>query len=141
MYPQKGNRSWSDYRLELMEEIAHLVCDTAKEVNPDCKCVIKSSNWFESWQETGYNPEKQKDIFDAIYTAAESRNPKMSQQHLPRYLRLFAFPVSGKCSARKEQWRLGGQWGQLNNINWYAEQVLLAVYAGAKEICLFGFEA
>lgn len=136
---KKGNRSWSEYRLELMEEIAHLVCDTAKEVNPDCKCVIKYPNWFESWQETGYNPEKQKDIFDAIYTAAESRNPKMSQQHLPRYLSYSLFRYLENAAPGKNNGAWVDNGDSSNNINWYAEQVLLAVYAGAKEICLFGF--
>ena len=136
---KKGSRTWSQYRLELMEEIAHLVCDTAKEVNPDCRCVIKYPNWFEAWQETGYNPKKQKDIFDAIYTAAESRNPKMSQQHLPRYLS-YSLPRYLENAAPGKN---NGAWvdngDSSNNLNWYIEQVMLAVFARAKEICLFGF--
>lgn len=136
---QKGTRSWAQYRLSLMKEMARLVCDTAKSVNPGCRCVIKYPNWFESWQETGYNPKEQKEIFDGIYAAAESRNPKMSQQHLQRYLsyslvrylentapgkNLGAWIDTGDCS---------------NNMNWYVQQVTLAALAGAKELCLFGF--
>lgn len=136
---KKGSRTWSQYRLELMEEISHLVCDTAKAVNPNCRCVIKYPNWFEAWQETGYNPQKQKDIFDAIYTAAESRNPKMSQQHLPRYLS-YSLPRFLENTAPGKN---NGAWvdngDASNNLNWYTEQVSLAVLAGAKEVCLFGF--
>lgn len=136
---RKGTQSWPQYRLNLMKEMAQLVCDTAKSVNPDCKCVIKYPNWFESWQETGYNPKEQKDIFDGIYTAAESRNPKMSQQHLPRYLSYSLVRYMENAAPGKNL----GAWidtgDSSNNMNWYAQQVLLAALAGAKELCLFGF--
>jgi len=65
----KGKRSWKEYRLELMEEFARETVAAAKAVNPKVKYVIKYPNWYESYQECGFNPGKQKDIFDAIYTA------------------------------------------------------------------------
>ena len=58
-----------------MEEFAREIVDYAKEINPKCHFIIKYPNWYESYQECGYNPEKQKDIFDAIYTGTESRDP------------------------------------------------------------------
>jgi hypothetical protein len=46
----------------------------AKEANPNCKVIIKYPNWAESYQESGYNPIVQKDIFDS-YT------PELRQGH------------------------------------------------------------
>jgi len=33
--------------------------DLAKSVNPNVNFIIKYPNWYESYQETGYNPGKQ----------------------------------------------------------------------------------
>ena len=47
--------------------------------------IIKYPNWIESYQETGYNPEAQAEIFDYVYTGTETRDPLFTHQHLPRY--------------------------------------------------------
>ena len=70
----KGKQSWKDYRLHMMEEFSHEIVDLARKVNPKMNFIIKYPNWYESYQETGYNPGKQKDIFDMIYTGTETRN-------------------------------------------------------------------
>jgi hypothetical protein len=57
----------------------------AKEVNPNCRVIIKYPNWSESYQESGYSPAVQKDIFDAVYSGAETRDTRRSDQHLPKY--------------------------------------------------------
>lgn len=43
----KGNRSWTEYRLELMNEAGrNLVVGPAKAVNPNVKVIIKYPNWI-----------------------------------------------------------------------------------------------
>jgi hypothetical protein len=83
----KGELSWEDFRTQLLAEVSRdLVIKSAKEVNPNCKVIIKYPNWSESYQESGYNPIVQKDIFDSIYTGTETRDTRHTDQHLPKYV-------------------------------------------------------
>ena len=136
---QKGNRSWSRYRLDMMEQFSHEIVDLARSVNPKMNFIIKYPNWYEGYQETGYNPGKQKDIFDMIYTGTETRDPVYSAQHLQRYesysiIRLMENTAPG---------RNGGGWidpfGSSDNMNAYLEQAGLTMLAKAKELMLFNF--
>ncbi len=58
----KGTRSWSEYRLGVMEEFSKEIVQLSKSVNPNMNFIIKYPNWYESYRETGYNPEKQKNL-------------------------------------------------------------------------------
>lgn len=136
----KGKRSWKDYRLELMEGFSKEIVELAKEVNPKLHFIIKYPNWYESYQETGYNLGRQKDIFDRIYVGTETREPFYSAQHLQRYesysiVRLFENTAPG---------RNGGGWidqgGSSDNLNRWLEQADLTFYGKAKELMLFNFE-
>lgn len=137
----KGKRSWKQYRLDLMEEFSHEIVDLAKSVNPKMNFIIKYPNWYESYQETGYNPGKQKDIFDMIYSGTETRTPFYSPQHLQRYesysiIRLLENTALG---------RNGGGWidlgGSSDNLNMWLEQANLTMYAKARELMLFNFQS
>jgi len=80
---QKGDRSWTDFRLELMTEVSRdLVLDVARSVNPKVKVIIKYPNWYEHFQGVGYNLEVQPKIFDEIYTGTETRDSVYNAQHL-----------------------------------------------------------
>lgn len=135
----KGERSWAQYRLDLMEEMAHEIVDLAKEVNPDINFIIKYPNWYESYQECGYNPGKQRNIFDNIYTGTESRNPKYDQQHLQRYLSYSLIRLLENAAPGHN----GGGWidqgGSWDNLNVWLEQACLTMFAGARELMLFNF--
>jgi len=137
----KGKMSWMDYRLKLMEDFSHEIVDLAREINPKMNFIIKYPNWYESYQETGYNPGKQKDIFDMIYSGTETRDPVYSAQHLQRYesysiIRLLENTAPGKN---------GGGWidlgGSSDNINRYLEQGALTMFAKARELMLFNFSS
>ncbi|MBO2517748.1 MAG: permease, partial [Clostridiales bacterium] len=79
--------SWQAYRLDLMRRVSlEYIIGPAKKVNPDMKIIIKYPNWAESYQETGYNPARQRLLFDNIYTGTEARDTVTTDQHLPRYL-------------------------------------------------------
>ena len=135
----KGSKSWMEYRLGLMEEFSHEIVDLAKQINPKLNFIIKYPNWYESYQETGYNPGKQKDIFDMVYTGTETRNACYSPQHLQRYesyslVRWMENAAPG---------RNGGGWidqgGASDNLNVWLEQGDLTMFAKAKELMLFNF--
>ncbi len=52
----KGDRSWSEYRLDLMTEAAqNLILGPAKKVNPNVKVIIKYPNWYDHFPEMGFN--------------------------------------------------------------------------------------
>ncbi len=135
----KGKQSWKDYRLNMMEEFSHEIVELARSINPKMNFIIKYPNWYEAYQETGYNPGKQKDIFDMIYTGTETRDPVYSAQHLQRYesysiIRLLENTAPG---------RNGGGWidlgGSSDNINTYLEQADLTMFAKVRELMLFNF--
>jgi hypothetical protein len=135
----KGKKTWAEYRLGLMEAVSHDIVKAAKEVNPKIKMIVKYPNWYESYQETGYNPEKQKDIFDGIYTGTETRNPKYEQQHLQRYLSYSIIRYLENVSPGRN----GGGWidpfGLSDDISGWIEQAEFTLFAKAKEMMLFNF--
>jgi hypothetical protein len=137
----KGGKSWAEYRLALMEDVSEEIASAAREVNPDVKFIIKFPNWYEAYQETGYNPEKQKDIFDGLFTGTETRNPKYEQQHLQRYLSYSILRYMENVSPGRN----GGGWidpfGLADDISGWIEQAEFTLFAKAKELMLFNFFA
>lgn len=136
----KGSKTWSRYRLDLMEDFSKVITKRAKEINPKMNFIIKYPNWYESWQETGYNPEKQKDIFDMVYAGTETREPIYSQQHLQRY---HSFSMV-RYMENIAPGRNGGGWidpfGAEDNMTRWIEQANFTVLAKARELMLFNFE-
>lgn len=136
---EKGDRTWAQFRLDQMEEMAQEIVKLAHEVNPKCNFIIKYPNWYESYQECGYNPGKQRFIFDHIYTGTESRNPKYDQQHLQRYLSYSLIRLLENAAPGRN----GGGWidqgASWDNLNVWLEQAALTVFAGARELMLFNF--
>ncbi|WKV08262.2 permease [Thermoanaerobacterium sp. CMT5567-10] len=134
----KGNRSWKDFRLELMKEISEkIIVGTAKAVNPKVKMIIKYPNWYEHYQETGYNLQEEPKIFDGIYTGTETRNPMYTQQHLPKYLSYFNMCYMENVAPGRN----GGGWYDpfecSYNLTSYAEQAYLTLFAKAREVMMF----
>ena len=133
----KGDRSWEDFRTSLLAEVSReLIIKPAKEENPKCRVIIKYPNWSEAYQESGYQPAVQRDIFDAIYTGTETRDTRHSDQHLPKYcsyslMRLMENYAPG---------RNGGGWFDpygCSPMELYAEQAYLTAFARGREICQF----
>ncbi|TAH68624.1 MAG: permease [Anaerolineaceae bacterium] len=134
----KGTRTWSSFRLELMKEISEeVIVHPAKQVNANVKMVIKYPNWYEHFQDAGYNLEDQPKIFDALYTGTETRNPMYTQQHLPKYLSYFNMRYMENVAPGRN----GGGWYDpyecSYNLTSYAEQAYLTLFAKAKEAMMF----
>jgi hypothetical protein len=133
----KGERSWEDFRLDLLAEVSeNLIVKSAKEVNPNCKVIIKYPNWSEAYQESGYNPAVQRNIFDLIYTGTETRDTPNSDQHLPRYM---SYSLT-RLMENYAPGRNGGTWFDpygCNPLEIYLEQGYLSAFARAKELTLF----
>lgn len=135
---KKGDQSWEQFRLDLMYQISKdVIISSAKRVNPKVKVIIKYPNWYEHYQETGYNLKEQPAIFDAIYTGTETRNPKYTQQHLPKYLSYFLMRYLEHVAPGRN---LGGWFDPYEcnyNLTSYLEQGSLTLLAKAKETMLF----
>ena len=134
----KGARSWTDYRLAVMEDAAkNLVIGPAKRVNPKVKVVIKYPNWYDHFPALGFNLARGPQLFDGIYSGTETRDAVRSAQHLQPYLgynimRYFQNITPG---------RNGGGWvdtGGATYYDRYAEQLWMTLFArAAPEITLF----
>lgn len=133
--------SWQAYRTHRMYEVSEdFVIKPAKAVNPDCKITIKYPNWMESYQETGYDPLTQKEIFDLIYTGTETRDPINTDQHLPRYLSFSLMRYLEDMAPGRN----GGGWFDpfdCRSLDYYLEQAYLTAFAKPREMMMFCFQA
>ncbi len=132
---------WKDYRLDLLRRISSEdIIGPAKAANPNCRIIIKYPNWAESYQETGYNPEKQRLLFDALYTGTETRDPVTTDQHLPRYLSFSLMTYF------ESMWpgHNGGGWFDTFDVHiteHYLEQAYLTAFSKPREMMLFCFQS
>ena len=137
----RGNRSWSEYRLGLMTEAAkNLVVGPAKKVNPNVKVVIKYPNWYDHFQECGFNLETEPAIFDGLYTGTETRDAVSSDQHLQPYNGYLISRLLENLKPGKN----GGGWVDTYGsptYDRYAEQIWLTLFAKLPEITLFEYGA
>lgn len=135
-YGEKLN--WSQFRLKQKRFVTEeLVMKTAKEINPDINVIVKFPQWYEDFNETGYDLDIDTSLFDNIYTGTETRNPTYSQQHLPKYLSYNTMRLYG---SNKPGRNLGGWFDPYEctyNLTSYVEQGYLTMFAKAEEVTLF----
>ncbi len=133
----KGTKSWTEFRLGLLDEAGQsLILKPAKAVNPKVKVTIKYPNWYDHFQNLGFNLETQPRYFDRIYTGTETRDPVYSNQHLQAY---HGYSIVRYFENLKPGGN-GGGWvdtGGMRTLNRYAEQLWLTLFAKAPEIMLF----
>ncbi|HXQ80766.1 MAG TPA: hypothetical protein VN775_05615 [Opitutaceae bacterium] len=135
----KGARSWTDFRLDLMDEAgASLVVKAAKDVNPKIKVVIKFPNWYEHFQGLGFDLDREPRIFDGIYTGTETRDPVYTDQFLQQYesYQIIRYFENVKPGGN------GGGWVDTYGVRYvdrYAEQLWDTMFAKAREITLFNW--
>ncbi|HUK02276.1 MAG TPA: hypothetical protein VLW26_08370 [Steroidobacteraceae bacterium] len=136
----KGKRSWTQYRLERMREVAQtLVLKPARAANPKVQMIIKYPNWYEHFQGLGYDLDQEARQFDAIYTGTETRDPETTDQLLQQYesyliVRYFdnIRPGGGNHGGWVDTY-------DTRYVDRYAEQLWLTLFARAPEITLFNW--
>ena len=137
----KGNKSWTQFRLGLMDDAAkNLIIKPAKAVNPKIKLVIKFPNWYEHFQGSGYDLDKEPKLFDGIYTGTETRDPEVTDQNLQQYESYQIFRYFENIAPGRN----GGGWVDTFSIRYvdrYAEQLWDTVFAKAPEMMLFEWSA
>ncbi|MGC1782814.1 MAG: hypothetical protein WA708_09870 [Acidobacteriaceae bacterium] len=137
----KGNKSWSQFRMALMDEVAqNLVVNAARAVNPKVKITIKFPNWYEHFQGLGYDLDKEPKIFNSIYTGTETRDPIDTDQQLQQYESYQIFRYFENIAPGRN----GGGWVDTFDIRYldrYSEQLWDTMFAKAPEITLFNWNA
>src|SRR5271167_4953788 len=119
----KGDKSWTQFRLDLMDDAARtLVIGPIKAVNPKAKVIIKFPNWYEHFPGLGFDLDKEPKLFDGIYTGTETRDPNTTDQHLQQYesYQIFRYFANIKPGGN------GGGWVDMFGIRYidrYAEQL------------------
>lgn len=133
----KGNKSWTEFRLALMDEAGRsLVMAPARAANPKVKVTIKYPNWYDHFQNLGFNLETQPKYFDKIYTGTETRDAVYSNQHLQPY---HGYSIVRYFENIKPGGNAGGWVDPFGSrtLDRYAEQLWLTLFAKAPEITLF----
>ena len=137
----KGNQSWTQFRLDLMDDAAeNLIVKPARAVNPKVKMVIKFPNWYEYFQGSGFDLEREPKIFDGIYTGTETRDPVITDQHLQQYESYEIIRYFGNIAPGRN----GGGWVDTYSLGYldrYAEQLWDTLFAKAHEITIFEWSA
>jgi hypothetical protein len=135
----KGMRSWTQYRLERMRQIAReLVLAPARATNPRVRVIIKYPNWYEHFQGLGFDLDQEAHMFDAIYTGTETRDPEVTDQLLQQY---ESYEIFRYFSNIRPGANLGGWVDTFSTraIDRYAEQLWDTIFAHAPEIVLFNW--
>ena len=135
----KGERSWTDFRLELMTQAAQeLVIAPARAANPRVKVIIKYPNWYEHFQGLGFNLHAQPQIFDSIYTGNETRDPVIGNQHFQEYhgYSIFRYFENIKPGGNAGGWV--DPFGS-STLDRYAEQFWVTLFAKSPEVTMFNF--
>ena len=135
----KGKKSWTQYRLELMNEAGrNLVVGPARAVNPKVKVIIKYPNWYDHFQGLGFNLKDGPQIFDGVWTGTETRDPA-GAQHLQNYLSYNVMRYYENISGGRN----GGGWvdsgGLFMSMDRYAEQLFLTAIAKGRDVMLFDY--
>ena len=135
----KGERSWGQYRRELLTELAQSVfIGPAKEVNPNITMIVKYPQWYDRFHLFGYDTKTLPELFDKVWVGTETRG---------RNTRRFGFvqPYEGFVNYR---WlagiagdKIGGAWFDHGDCAEYdfIDQAYTSILAGAAELVFFNF--
>lgn len=135
----KGPLSWTEYRLNLMLKVSkERILKPARLVNPKVKLIIKYPQWYDLFQERGYDVIRQTRAFDRIWIGTETRNPEAirwgaKQQYEAYFIYRWLSDIAGR--------KAGGGWFDPYDCSpeTYVEQAYQTVLAGAPEIFLFHY--
>jgi hypothetical protein len=132
----KGDRSWTQYRLDLMDRTGReLMVNAAKAVNPKVKVIIKYPQWYDHFQSCGFNLETQPKYFDGVYSGTETRDPVNNSMHIQQYHGYSIFRYLENLNHNNR-----GGWvdqGGSEMPNRYEEQLWITLFAKAPEITLW----
>ncbi len=133
----KGDRSWGQYRRELLTELAQSIfLGPAKQANPDITMIVKFPQWHDRFFLFGYDSATLPRLFDRVWVGTETRG---------RNTQRFGFvqPYEGFINYR---WladiagdKIGGAWFDHGDCaeHDFLDQAYTSVLAGAPELVFF----
>jgi hypothetical protein len=137
-FPVSGD-SWENYRCELMTQMSReRVLAPAKRVNPNARLIIKYPQWYDSFQDRGYEVARETADFDRIWVGTETRDYNDRRwggtvQYEGCFIMRWLGGIGGpKC---------GGGWFDSfgTTERTYVEQARQTVLGGAGESMLFSY--
>ncbi len=129
------------YRCELMLRMSEQrVLAACKRINPNCKVIIKYPQWYDDFQNRGYDVARETAAFDRIWVGAETRDygdPKWGG--VVPYEGYFLLRWLGGIGGAK----CGGGWYDYLGTSpaTYIEQARQTILAGGRESFLFHYGA
>ena len=133
----RGNRTWADYRCELMVKMGReRILTPARAVNPDVQIIIKYPQWYDNFHNRGYEVLRQTADYEKIWVGTETRDYENERwggkvQYEAYYIMRWLGLIGGL--------KTGGGWfdpyGTTENT--YVEQARQTVLADAREMLLF----
>ena len=133
----RGERSWSEYRLELMTQISkEFIIAPARKANPDIRVVLKYPQWYDRFHRFGYNVVTGHQLYDRIWVGTETRNPDTVRFGFVQPTQGFINYTYIKSFAGE---KMGGAWFDFGDCTpgAYLMQAYQSVMAGARELVLF----
>ncbi len=136
-FPVEGV-TWSDYHRALMLHVSQeRVLAAARKVNPKVEVIIKYPQWYDMYQERGYDIAQQTAAFSRIWVGTETRDYTNeihwggTVQYEGYFLMRWLSEIGGqKCG--------GGWYDTLGTTPlYYIEQARQTILAGARESLLF----
>ena len=136
-YPVTSD-SWPDYHCTLMLHISKdLVLGAAKKINPNVKLIIKYPQWYDKYQDRGYDVARESAAFDKIWVGTETRDytNELHWGNTVQYEGYFLMRWLGDVGGDK----CGGGWYDWlgTSAPYYLEQARQTILAGARETLLF----
>ena len=133
----RGDRSWSQYRRDLMVQISKdVLIGPAKEVNPSIKMIIKFPQWYDLFHVYGYDVVREPDLFDGVRVGTETRGANTQRYGFVQPYEGF---VNYRWIAAQSGGKIGGAWFDHGDCAEYdfIDQAWQSVAAGAPELIFF----
>lgn len=133
----RGSRSWPEYRLQLMTDVArdHMIAP-ARAKRRDVSVIIKYPQWYDRFHVFGYNVETGPQLFDQVWVGTETRDPETERFG-------YVQPTEGFINYSWLQSlsgnKIGGAW--FDHLDCpetiFLMQAYQSVLAGARKLTLF----
>ena len=139
-YPVE-DESWATYHCSLMLHLSQdRVLSASRKINPNVRMIIKFPQWYDMYQERGYDVQRETAAFDRIWVGTETRDytNRFHWGGTVQYEGYFLMRWLGEIGKDK----CGGGW-----FDWlgtteptFVEQARQTILAGAREsaLCCYG---
>jgi len=118
---------WGEYRRTLMFDVCERdILPAAKEANPKAHFIIKYPCWWRRYEERGYSPARQAELFGECWIGTETRDANAEPLQACWIMAWMDALTGGRCG--------GGWYDALDSTpEKFIEQARYTILGGAKE--------